>query len=232
MKILIVEDDHKLADFLMRGLNSEGYSTDRVSSIKEALSYIRQHRPNLIILDRLLDDGDGLQVCRDIRHLKIPCKILMLSALSDVDDRVLGLRTGADDYLGKPFHFEELLARIEALTQRHHFEQVKNELTIADLRFDLDLLEVSRADKAIELTAKELKIIEMLMRNPNRVMSRERILNHVWGILEDPSTNIVDVYMARLRRKIDDDFDIKLIKTRRGLGYLMDAKSTTNDLTD
>ena len=232
MKILIVEDDHKLADFLMRGLNSEGYSTDRVSSIKEALSYIRQHRPNLIILDRLLDDGDGLQVCRDMRHLKIPCKILMLSALSDVDDRVLGLRTGADDYLGKPFHFEELLARIEALTQRHHFEQVKNELTIADLRFDLDLLEVSRADKAIELTAKELKIIEMLMRNPNRVMSRERILNHVWGILEDPSTNIVDVYMARLRRKIDDDFDVKLIKTRRGLGYLMDAKSTTNDLTD
>jgi len=231
MKILIVEDDHKLADFLTRGLTSEGYSTDRASSIKDALSYVRQYQPDLIILDRLLDDGDGLQVCRDIRHLKIPSKILMLSALSDVEDRVLGLRTGADDYLGKPFHFEELLARIEALTQRNHFEQVKNELIIADLRFDLDLLEVSRANQSIELTAKELKIIEMLMRNPNRVMSRERILNHVWGILEDPSTNIVDVYMARLRRKIDDGFDVKLIKTRRGLGYLIDAKSTESNLS-
>lgn len=229
MKILIVEDDHKLADFLTRGLTAEGYATDRVSSIKDALSYIRHYQPSLILLDRLLDDGDGLQVCRDIRHLKVPCKILMLSALSDVDDRVLGLRTGADDYLGKPFHFEELLARIEALTQRNHFEQAKNELVIADLCLDLDRLEVSRADQSIDLTAKELKIIEMLMRNPGRVMSRERILNHVWGILEDPSTNIVDVYMARLRRKIDDGFEIKLIKTRRGLGYLIDAKSTESN---
>lgn len=229
MKILIVEDDHKLADFLTRGLAAEGYATDRVSSIKDALSYIRHYQPSLVLLDRLLDDGDGLQVCRDIRHLKIPCKILMLSALSDVDDRVLGLRTGADDYLGKPFHFEELLARIEALTQRNHFEQVKNELTIADLCLDLDRLEVFRADQSIDLTAKELKIIEMLMRNPSRVMSRERILNHVWGILEDPSTNIVDVYMARLRRKIDDGFDVKLLKTRRGLGYLIDAKPTESD---
>lgn len=229
MKILIVEDDHKLADFLTRGLTAEDYATDRVSSIKDALSYIRHYQPSLILLDRLLDDGDGLQVCRDIRHLKVPCKILMLSALSDVDDRVLGLRTGADDYLGKPFHFEELLARIEALTQRNHFEQAKNELVIADLCLDLDRLEVSRADQSIDLTAKELKIIEMLMRNPGRVMSRERILNHVWGILEDPSTNIVDVYMARLRRKIDDGFEIKLIKTRRGLGYLIDAKSTESN---
>ncbi|MCD8512015.1 MAG: response regulator transcription factor [Nitrincola sp.] len=125
MKILIVEDDQKLADFLHRGLTSEGYATDRVSSIKDALIYIRQYQPSLIILDRLLDDGDGLQVCRDVRHLKLPCKILMLSALSDVDDRVTGLRTGADDYLGKPFHFEELLARVEALSQRDHFEQAK-----------------------------------------------------------------------------------------------------------
>ncbi len=224
MKILIVEDDQKLSDFLSRGLASEGYTTDTVSHISEALHYIRQHQPSLIILDRLLNDGDGLQVCRDVRHLQLPCKILMLSALSEVDDRVLGLRTGADDYLAKPFHFEELLARIESLTLRNHFQQSRNQLCVADLCLDLDLLELSRGTKQIELTAKELKIIEMLLRNPGRVMSRERILNHVWGILEDPSTNIVDVYMARLRRKIDDEFEQKLIKTRRGLGYFLDAK--------
>jgi two-component system OmpR family response regulator len=226
MKILLVEDDSKLADFLRRGFASEGYSTDTVGSIKDALSYIRTFKPSVVILDRLLEDGDGLQVCRDIRHLQIPCKILMLSALSDVDDRVLGLRTGADDYLGKPFHLEELLARVEALIHRNHFEQSKNELILADLCLDLDRLELTRGKQHIELTAKELKIIEMLMRNPGRVMSRERILNHIWGILEDPATNIIDVYMARLRRKIDDGFDIKLIKTRRGLGYVLDHRAT------
>lgn len=225
MKILIVEDDQKLADFLSRGLSSEGYVTDRVNNTRDALCYIRQYQPSLVLLDRLLADGDGLQVCRDVRHLNIPCKILMLSALSEVDERVLGLRSGADDYLGKPFHFEELLARVEALTQRSTAVPFKNLLCIADLTLDLDRCELTRAGGVLALTAKELKIIEMLMRNPGRVMSRERILNHVWGILEDPSTNIVDVYMARLRRKIDKDYAIKLLKTKRGLGYYMEDQA-------
>lgn len=225
MKILIVEDDKKLADFLNRGLQSEGYATDVVSRVSDTLAYVRANQPDLILLDRLLEDGDGLQVCRDIRLLKLPCKILMLSALSDVDDRVLGLRTGADDYLGKPFHFEELLARIEALSQRDHYSQSENLLTYADLCLNLDRLELYRAETLIDLTAKELRIMEMLLRNPGRVLSRERILSHVWGLLEDPMTNIVDVYMARLRRKIDDGFDLKLIKTRRGLGYLLNDRA-------
>ncbi|RAU16760.1 DNA-binding response regulator [Nitrincola tibetensis] len=227
MKILIVEDDQKLADFLNRALLAEGYATDVVSRVSETLTYVRAHQPDLILLDRLLEDGDGLQVCRDIRHLKLPCKILMLSALSEVEDRVLGLRGGADDYLGKPFHFEELLARIEALSQRDYFSQAENLLNYVDLSLNLDHLELTRAGQLIELTAKELRIMEMLLRNPGRVLSRERILSHVWGVLEDPMTNIVDVYMARLRRKIDDGFELKLIKTRRGLGYLLSDRATS-----
>lgn len=224
MKILIVEDDQKLADFLSRGLQAEGHATDIVSRISDTLSYVRMHQPDLVLLDRLLEDGDGLQVCREIRHLKLSCKILMLSALSEVEDRVSGLRGGADDYLGKPFHFEELLARIEALAQRDHIYSTEKILSYADLNLNLDRLEVTRNNQLIELTAKELRILEMLLRNPGRVLSRERILSHVWGVLEDPMTNIVDVYMARLRRKIDDGHAFKLIKTRRGLGYLLNDR--------
>ena len=221
MKILLIEDDQRLADFLVRGLQSEGYNTEAIMTINEAMPMIRATEPDLVILDRLLEDGDGLKVCRDIRSMGLPCKILMLSALSEVDDRVLGLRTGADDYLGKPFHFEELLARIDALVNREHRKPVDPVLTIENLSLNLAKQQVERGSKLIELTAKELRILEMLMRNQGRVLSRERILSHVWGVLEDPMTNIVDVYMARLRRKIDDDFEVKLIKTRRGLGYVI-----------
>lgn len=221
MKILLIEDDQRLADFLVRGLQSEGYNIEAIMTINEAMPMIRSTEPDLVILDRLLEDGDGLKVCRDIRSMGLPCKILMLSALSEVDDRVLGLRTGADDYLGKPFHFEELLARIDALLNRENRKPIDPILSLEDLNLNLAKQQVERGKKLIELTAKELRILEMLMRNPGRVLSRERILSHVWGVLEDPMTNIVDVYMARLRRKIDDDFDLKLIKTRRGLGYVM-----------
>ncbi|AHF01512.1 transcriptional regulator [Thiomicrospira aerophila AL3] len=221
MKLLLIEDDQRLADFLVRGLLAEGYNIERISRIDAAMPLIRSSEPDVVILDRLLEDGDGLQVCRDIRNMNLPCKILMLSALAEVDDRILGLRTGADDYLGKPFHFEELLARIESLAQRTGQREQDVVLKLKDLQLNLAKQEVRRQEQAIEMTAKELRILEMLMRNQGRVLSRERILSHVWGVLEDPMTNIVDVYMARLRRKIDDGFDEKLIKTRRGLGYVI-----------
>lgn len=221
MKLLLIEDDQRLADFLLRGLQAEGYNIERISRIDEAIPMIRSSQPDIIILDRLLEDGDGLQVCRDIRSMNLACKILMLSALAEVDDRVLGLRTGADDYLGKPFHFEELLARIESLAQRDGQRSPDLVLSLGDLHLNLAKQEVQRQGQAIDMTAKELRILEMLLRNQGRVLSRERILSHVWGVLEDPMTNIVDVYMARLRRKIDDGFEVKLIKTRRGLGYVI-----------
>lgn len=186
MKILLIEDEQRLADFLVRGLQSEGYNIEAIMTINEAMPMIRSTEPDLVILDRLLEDGDGLKVCRDIRSMGLPCKILMLSALSEVDDRVLGLRTGADDYLGKPFHFEELLARIDALLNRENRKPIDPILSLEDLNFNLAKQQVERGKKLIELTAKELRILEMLMRNPGRVLSRERILSHVWGYWKIP----------------------------------------------
>ncbi len=222
MKIVIVEDDPRVGDFLRRGLAAEGHSTELVADGREALAFIRRAEPELVILDRMLPGTDGIQLCTEIRSLALPCRILMLSALSEVEERVRGLRSGADDYLSKPFHFEELLARIDALMLRDRPRQPQaNELRFADLVLDLDRYAASRAEQPIRLTAKELKILELLLRNPERVLSRERILNQVWGMNEDPLTNVVDVYMARLRRKIDDGREPKLIRTRRGLGYVL-----------
>ncbi len=224
MKIIIVEDDPRVGDFLRRGLDAEGHSTELVADGREALAFIRQAQPDLVILDRMLPGIDGIQICTEIRSLGLPCRILMLSALTEVEDRVKGLRSGADDYLSKPFHLEELLARIDAVMQRdrQHPGQPNN-LSYADLDMDMDRYTVSRAGQPLRFTAKELKILELLLRNPERVLSRERILNQVWGLNEDPLTNVVDVYMARLRKKIDSPGCARLIHTRRGLGYVLSA---------
>ncbi len=224
MKIIIVEDDPRVGDFLRRGLEAEGHSTELVTDGRQALAYIRQAEPELVILDRMLPGVDGIQICTEIRSLGLPCRILMLSALAEVEERVKGLRSGADDYLSKPFHLEELLARIDAVMQRDRAPQAQdNVLCYADLTLDLDRYTASRAGQALRFTAKELKILELLLRNPERVLSRERILNQVWGMNEDPLTNVVDVYMARLRKKIDGGYEPRLIRTRRGLGYVLAA---------
>ena len=224
MKIIIVEDDQRVGDFLRRGLEAEGHRTELVTDGRQALAYIRQAEPELVILDRMLPGVDGIQLCTEIRSLGLPCRILMLSALAEVEERVKGLRSGADDYLSKPFHLEELLARIDAVMQRDRVPQSQaNVLRYADLELDLDRYTASRAGKPLRFTAKELKILELLLRNPERVMSRERILNQVWGMNEDPLTNVIDVYMARLRKKIDDGREPRLIRTRRGLGYVLAA---------
>ncbi|MCC5865537.1 MAG: response regulator transcription factor [Wenzhouxiangella sp.] len=227
MKIIIVEDDPRVGDFLRRGLDAEGHSTELVCDGRQALAFIRHGEPDLVILDRMLPGIDGIQICTEIRSLGLPCRILMLSALAEVDDRVKGLRSGADDYLSKPFHLEELLARIDAVMQRDRQAQPRDTvLRYADLAMDLERYTVSRGERTLNFTAKELKILELLLRNPERVLSRERILNQVWGMNEDPLTNVVDVYMARLRKKIDTDGLTRLIHTRRGLGYVLSSSGS------
>lgn len=219
MKVLIIEDDEKVGSFLSRGLKAEGYLTLLLTDGLNAVETVKQFEPAVIVLDRMLPNLDGLVICQQLRSQKVNARILILSALSEVDERIKGLRAGADDYLGKPFHFEELLARIEALAKRSMDIEHKRQLQVADLVLDLDTMRVQRAGVDLTLTAKELGILELLMSNSGKVYSRERILTNVWGLNEDPLTNIVDVYLARLRKKIDDTHPVKLIHTRRGLGY-------------
>ncbi|MDD4864994.1 MAG: response regulator transcription factor [Alishewanella agri] len=224
MKILIVEDDDKVAAFLARGLKAEGYLTQVIANGRDVLEAVRQFEPDIIVLDRMLPQVDGLILCQQLRSQQVNARILMLSALSEVEERVKGLRCGADDYLGKPFHFEELLARIESLAKRGLSPVQSRQLQVADLLLDLDTMRVQRAGRDLLLTAKELAILELLMANSGKVYSRERILTNVWGLNEDPLTNIVDVYMARLRKKVDEQHPQKLLHTRRGLGYCLQAE--------
>jgi DNA-binding response OmpR family regulator len=220
-QILIVEDDKKVADFLARGLKAEGYFTTVVSDGDAVMPTVQAVHPDLIILDRMLPKRDGLSICQLIRAQQLPVRILMLSALADTKARVEGLKSGADDYLTKPFAFEELLARIENLLQRRGFERSGRKLQFADLELDLELMQAKRSGQLINLTATELRFLELLMANPQKVQSRERILTNVWGLNQDPQTNVVDVYIKRLRQKIDADYPIKYIRTLRGIGYFL-----------
>lgn len=222
-QILIVEDDHKVADFLQRGLKAEGYFTTVVTDGALVLPMLMSAQADLVILDRMLPHIDGLTLCQLIRAQKINTRILMLSALGESKDRVQGLKSGADDYLSKPFSFEELLARIENLLQRQLFAKESRKLTFADLELDLELMQVRRAGQFIALTATELRVLELMMASPHKVQSRERILTNVWGLNQDPQTNVVDVYMKRLRQKIDAEHPIKYIRTLRGIGYFLSA---------
>lgn len=224
MQILIVEDEKKVADFLVRGLRAEGYFIDWIADGSEAMGALIEQKPDLVILDRMLPKMDGLQICRLIRAQQLPVRVLMLSALAEVSDRVDGLRAGADDYLVKPFAFEELLARIEALSKRNPFTHAERRLIVGDLELDLDTMQVKRSGHLLSLTAKELAVLELLMSSPQKVFSRERILATVWGINEDPLTNVVDVYIRRLRKKVDAPFNQNYIKTLRGIGYCLSAE--------
>lgn len=224
MQILIVEDEKKVADFLVRGLRAEGYFIDWIADGSEAMGALIEQKPDLVILDRMLPKMDGLQICRLIRAQQLPVRVLMLSALAEVSDRVDGLRAGADDYLVKPFAFVELLARIEALSKRNPFTHTERRLVVGDLVLDLDTMQVKRSGHLLSLTAKELAVLELLMSSPQKVFSRERILATVWGINEDPLTNVVDVYIRRLRKKVDAPFNQNYIKTLRGIGYCLSAE--------
>lgn len=223
--ILVVEDDARVADFLVRGLKAEGYRVELARTGPEGLALARAADPGvLLLLDLMLPGLSGLELCQTLRAEGRHMPMLMLSALSNTEDKVNGLRLGADDYLTKPFAFEELLARIEALLRRGREQRPRaSTLQVADLVLDLERMQASRAGQSIALTARELAFLELLMSAPGRVYSRERILSNVWGTNEDPLTNVIDVYVRRLRSKIDEGHALALIKTVRGFGYRLDA---------
>ncbi|WP_333872905.1 response regulator transcription factor [Methylobacter sp.] len=225
MRVLLVEDDERIVDFVQRGLKAEGYVVEVARSGMEAIAMGTQGKFQVIILDLGLPDLNGRQICESLRNTGVSTPILMLTARDTVQDKVTGLRSGADDYMTKPFAFEELLARIEALMRRRNGEikPETKELQVADLVLDGETHKVRRGEIFIDLTPKEFALLECFMRMPGKVLSRTRILEQVWGYSADPLTNVVDVYIRQLRRKIDDDYELKLLKTVRGFGYKLDA---------
>lgn len=239
MNILLVEDDARVADFLLRGLRAEGHRVQRAATGPEGLAMAQDaareaargsaaDEPTVMVLDVMLPGLSGLEVCQTLRAQQVQLPILMLTALGTLEDRVSGLRLGADDYLCKPFEFEELLARLEALGRRgrEHRPAPARLLQVADLELDRERMQARRGGQALVLTARELALLELLMSTPGRLFSRERILANVWGTHEDPLTNIVDVYIRRLRSKIDDGQAVPLIHTLRGLGYKLEDPRT------
>ncbi len=225
MRILVVEDENRIADFLSRGLVSAGYAVDVAATGGSAIDMIHSTDYDLVILDLGLPDVDGLTVLQKIRNRKASPLVLILSARDAVDDRVKGLEGGADDYLVKPFAFVELLARVRVLLRRG--QPTPEKLQVGDLSLDCIRRKVSRDGENIELAPKEFSILEYLMRNRGRPLSRTMIVEHVWDMDYDGLTNIVDVYIRHLRSKIDDKWPQKMIQTVRGIGYMLDTPDRT-----
>ncbi len=222
MRILVIEDEKKVASFIKRGLEEENYSVDTAyDGVKgQYLAEINDY--DLIILDLMLPGKDGLEICRELRQKKIKTLVLMLTARDTVNDRVQGLNTGADDYLVKPFAFEELLARIRAMLRRGE-PMTSLKLEVGDLVMEPVTHRVTRGGKEISLTSKEYAFLEYLMHHPGEVLTRTMLSEHVWDNDFDTFTNVIDVYINYLRNKIDRDFDKKLINTVRGVGYMIKA---------
>jgi len=220
MRILVVEDEQKIARFIKKGLVEEGYAVDIARNGEEALSYAAAAPYDLIILDLLLPKMDGIAVCRRLRESDLEVAVLMLTAKDSIEDRVTGLDAGADDYLVKPFAFAELLARIRALLRRPRSAS-SSILQVSDLVLDLARHRVERNGAPIELTPKEYALLEYLMRNPCQVLTRTQIMQHVWDYDFFAGSNIVDVYIRYLRKKIDEGYEKKLINTVRGAGYTL-----------
>ncbi|MDQ6694536.1 MAG: response regulator transcription factor [Chloroflexota bacterium] len=218
MRILLVEDEPKIAAFIRKGLREESYAVDVAADGEQGLDYAISVEYDLIILDILLPKLSGLELCRELRQSGITTPVLMLTALDTVDNRVDGLDSGGDDYLVKPFALKELLARLRALARRPAAVQ-STVFRLADLQVDMASHTVARAGRPIELSLKEYSLLELLLRNTNRVITRAIIAEHVWDEEFTSESNIVDVYIRNLRRKIDDEHALKLIHTVRGVGY-------------
>ncbi len=221
MRILVVEDDRKVSAFLKKGLQEENYAVDVSADGNEALFLAQVHPYDVIVLDIMLPGKDGFSVCRELRENGVLAPVLMLTAKDEVDDRITGLTEGADDYLTKPFSFEELLARIRALIRRSQDYKTPL-LNVGDLELDPVRRRVVRAGKEITLTGREYALLEYLMRNRGRVVTPSMILDHVWDMNYEGASNIVNVYISHLRNKIDRDHETKLIQTLRGHGYKID----------
>ena len=224
MRILIAEDDEALAKFVRQGLEAENYSVDVLADGEQARTVATNVDYDVVILDLNLPKLDGVSVLRHLRLKKPSLPVLVLTQRNRVEDRIQCLDTGADDYLGKPFSFSELSARIRALVRRSHLPS-ESVLTVADLKLDRVGHQVERAGRRIELTTKEFLLLEYLMRNAGRKVTRSMIIEHVWNLTFDTTTNVVDVYINYLRRKIDDGHPAKLIHTVRGVGYEVSAPS-------
>jgi heavy metal response regulator len=220
MRILVVEDEKKVASFLKKGLEEENYAVDVAHDGEEGLALAHINEYDLVILDIMLPKLDGMEVLRQIRSDGSGVPILILTAKDSVEDIVGGLDSGSDDYLTKPFSFAELVARVRALLRRRMMEKT-DLLEVDDLTLSLSTHRVKRGGREIELTAKEYGLLEYFMRNPNRILTRTLIAEHVWDYHFDPSTNVIDVYVNYLRKKIDQGFEKKLIHTARGSGYIM-----------
>ena len=222
-RILVVEDDLETAGQLMEQLTTSGYEVDLANSGNEALNHGAAHDYAVITIDRMLPDIDGIAVMRQLRDVGVAAPFLIISALGEVDDKVRGLRAGGDDYLVKPFSYLELLARLEALGRRSDTIAKETILRVGDLAIDLISRTASRRGKEILLLPREFQLLEYLVRNEGRIVSRAMLLQHVWDLHFDPSTNIIEVYVGRLRRKVDDEQAYPLIHTVRGVGYCLRA---------
>lgn len=225
MRILLVEDDHKISSVVKRGLEQETFAVDTAFNGVDGYELGLSEDYDVIILDLMLPLMDGIEVCRKLRQEKISTPILMLTAKSQVSDKVFGLNVGADDYLSKPFAFDELVARIRALSRRPK-KSINSILIIDDLKLDQSRFSVTRNDALINLSKKEFSLLEYLMKNKNRVLTKEQIINNVWNYDADILPNTVEVYIGYLRNKIDKPFKnkLKLIKTVRGFGYKIEDK--------
>ncbi len=218
MRVLVVEDQKKIASFIKKGLEEEGMVVDVCLDGDEGYDLARSEPYDALVLDIMLPGRDGLSILKNLRKLNNSVPVVILTARSELDERLEGLNLGADDYLTKPFYIEELAARLRTVTRRANGEST-HLLKVLDLRMDLVQRTVKRGDEEIDLSRREFALLEFLMRTPGRVLSRTQITEHVWQYGFDPDTNLVDVYIKRLRKKIDNDHSEKLIETVRGVGY-------------
>jgi two-component system OmpR family response regulator len=221
MRVLVVEDDNKIASFVVKGLKQSGFAVDRCADGEEALVFARSAPFDVAVVDVMLPKLDGLSLIQRMRKEGIRTPLIILSAKASVDDRVRGLQAGGDDYLTKPFAFSELLARIQALIRRSSNAAEPTKLSAGDLELDLLSREVKRGGQTIELQSREFSLLEYLMRNPGRVVTKTMLLEHIWDYSFDPQTNVVDVLVHRVRSKVDKDFPRKMIQTIRGVGYVL-----------
>ncbi len=221
MRVLVIEDDLEAAAYMVKGLKESGLVVDHVADGREGLYMATSEGYDAVVIDRMLPGVDGLTIVKAMRSAGNPTPVLILSALGEVDDRVLGLRAGGDDYMTKPYAFAELLARLEALMRRRRDASPETKLRVGDLELDLVSRTVRRAGKTVDLQPKEFSLLEYLMRHAGHVVTRTMLLENVWDYSFDPQTNVIDVHVSRLRQKIDKGFERPLLHTVRGAGYCL-----------